>query len=101
MKVYISALAEAKLKQLTEYLLEAWSYNVKMEFLKKLTAKIEQISKHPESCPQSREYEGLYKCVVTRQTTFYYRINKSKGELEIITVFDTRQNSDKLRKDLK
>ena len=32
---------------------------------------------------------------------FYYRINLDKKEIEIITVFDTRQNPDKLEKDLK
>jgi hypothetical protein len=38
--------------------------------------------------------------VVTKQTTFYYRVLKNKKELEIITIFDTRQNPNKLKKDL-
>lgn len=43
----------------------------------------------------------IYKCVVTKQTTFYYRILNQSEEIEIITIFDTRQDSDKLKKDIK
>lgn len=71
------------------------------DFIKKLTSKINQISEQPESCLQSIEFKGLYKCIVTKQTTFYYRINFDKKEIEVITFFDTRQNPDKLQKDIK
>ncbi len=73
MKVFLSELAEDKLKELAEYLLEKWSYKVKKEFLAKLTNKIDQISSQPESCAKSIEFGGIYKCVVTKQTTFFYR----------------------------
>ena len=49
MEVYLSELAERKLKKLTTYLLEDWSHKVKTDFLVKLDEKIEQISAHPES----------------------------------------------------
>lgn len=97
MKVYLSSLAEAKLIELTEYLVEEWNLKTKNIFLSKFTEKINQITLHPESCPKSLALEGLYKCVVTKQTTFYYRWNKSKKEIEIITLFDSRQHPDKLK----
>jgi len=101
MKVFLSELAENKLLKLNDYLLENWSLKVKNDFIKKLTSKIDQISEQPESCPQSSEFKGLFKCVVTKQTTLYYRINLDRNEIEIITIFDTRQNPDKLEKDIK
>jgi len=101
MKVFLSEFAENKLLKLSNFLLENWSLKVKNDFIKKLTSKIDQISKQPESCPQSSEFKGLFKCVVTKQTTFYYRINFDRKEIEIITVFVTRQNPDKLEKDFK
>lgn len=101
MKVFLSELAENKLLKLNDFLLENWNLKVRNDFIKKLTSKIEQISEQPESCPQSSEFKGLYKCVVTKHTTFYYRINFDKKEIEVITVFDTRQNPDKLQKDIK
>ena len=101
MKVYLSELAEDKLTKLTHYLHSEWSLKVKKEFVSKLTDKINQIASHSESCPQSSIQKGLYKCVVTRQTSFYYRIKSELNEIEIITIFDTRQNPDKLKQDLK
>ncbi|GEL09281.1 Plasmid stabilization system protein ParE [Flavobacterium glycines] len=101
MKVFLSELAESKLLELNDYLLEKWNLKVRNDFIKKFSSKITQISNQPESCPQSLKYKGLYKCVVTKQTTFYYRILSVKNEIEIITVFDTRQNPNKLETDVK
>jgi len=98
MKVYLSELAESKLLRLSEYLLEKWNKRTRDKFFVKLTNKIDQISSQPYSCPKSEKFNGLYKCVVTKQTTLYYRIQSD--EIEIITVFDTRQDPGKLKKDL-
>lgn len=100
MKVFLSELAERKLLKLSEYLLEKWNLKTRDKFIEKLTEKIEQISLQPESCLQSSEFKELYKCIVTKQTTFYYRISTESNEIEIITVFDTRQNPDKLSQDI-
>jgi len=101
MKVFLSELAENKFLKLSDFLVENWNLKVRNDFIKKLSSKINQIYELPESCPQSTEFIGLFKCVVTKQTTFYYRINVDRNEIEIITVFDTRQNPNKLEKDIK
>jgi plasmid stabilization system protein ParE len=69
-------------------------------FFSKLNDKIKQISHQPESCPKSSEHKNLYKCVVTKQTTFYYRVKAEQKEIEIITFIDSRQHPDKLKMDL-
>jgi len=99
MKVFLSPQAQFKLEKLNDYLLENWNSKVRNEFIEKLTAKFKQISHFPQSCVQSENHKGLYKCVLTKQTTFYYRITEI-NEIEIITFFDTRQNPDNLKKDL-
>ena len=96
MNVFLSKSAEEKLLKLTEYLLENWGSKAKKDFINKLTEKINQIALQPQSCPQSSSFKNLYKCVVTKQTTFYYRIATSQKSIEIITIFDTRQNPNKL-----
>lgn len=101
MKVFLSELAESKLSQLLDYLLQNWDYKIQQKFLKKITDKINQIVKHPESCSQSAVQKGIFKCVVSKQTTFYYRINYQNQEIEIITFFDTRQNPDNLNPEIK
>ncbi len=100
MKVFLSELAESKLLKLSEYLLENWNLKTRDEFISKLTEKIKQISIQPNSCSKSSEFDNLYKCVVTKKTTFYYRILSEQEEIEIITIFDTRQHPDKLKKDI-
>jgi plasmid stabilization system protein ParE len=100
MKVFLSELAESKLLKLTDYLIENWNLKTRDKFVEKLSNKINQIASQPKSCPQSSEFKGLYKCVVTKQTIFYYRISNELQEIEIITVFDTRQNPNKLKKDI-
>ena len=101
MKVFLSDLAASKLLKLSDYLLENWNLKTRDKFIDKLSEKIKQISTHPQSCPESSEIKGLYKCVVTKQTTFYYRISFELKEIEIITIFDTRQSPDQLKKDVK
>ncbi len=100
MKVYLSELAEAKLLQLSDYLLENWGLQTRNRFIKKITDRINQISTQPESCPESDDFKGLYKCVVTKQTTLYYRILVELEEIEVITIFDTRKDPNTLKKDL-
>ncbi|MFC4221030.1 type II toxin-antitoxin system RelE/ParE family toxin [Flagellimonas marina] len=101
MHVFLSKLAEAKLLKLNDYLIENWGLKARDKFVEKLNQKISQISSQPKSCPESKEIKGLYKCVITKQSTFYYRILVETKEIEIVTVFDTRQDPDSLKKDLK
>jgi plasmid stabilization system protein ParE len=100
MKVYLSELAERKLLKLSEYLLQEWDLKTHDRFLSKLNEKVKQISNQPESCPKSLEFNNLYKCVVTKQTTLFYKIKAKEREIEIITIFDTRQHPVRLRKDV-
>lgn len=98
MRVIFSKKAKIKLENLLCYLEKEWSEKSKNDFIKKLDRSIAQISKLPVSCPESKKFPCLFKCVVTRQTTLFYRI-KDKT-IQVITLFDTRQNPVKLNKEL-
>jgi plasmid stabilization system protein ParE len=95
--IIISKTVKNKLNTLFIYLLEKWNLNLKLDFIKKLDKSINHIKLHPESFPISNKKKGLYKCVITKQTTFY-RFNSKR--IVIVTIFDTRQNPNKLEKDL-
>ena len=99
MKVFLSPLAVRKIEILISYLQEKWSIKVKNEFISKLTEKFNQIALQPKSCIKSKEFPNLYKCVVNKQTSFFYRIQNN--EIEIITIIDNRQNPDKILAELK
>lgn len=98
-KVYLSPVAEFKLNSLIEYLNFEWGEKSKQKFLKELTQCIAKIESFPESCPKSDAYSGIYKCVVSKLTSFYYRIKDE--EIEIITLTDNRQDSDQLLEEIK
>ncbi len=93
MKVFLSPLAERKVLMLLNYIEQEWSMGSKEEFLAKLKGKFDQISKHPHSCIKSHVFPKLFKCTVTKQTSFYYRI--VTDGIEIITVIDNRQDPKK------
>ncbi|MCF6279292.1 MAG: type II toxin-antitoxin system RelE/ParE family toxin [Flavobacteriaceae bacterium] len=60
------------MERLFDYLLAKWSVKVKNDFIKKLDKNLLLIKKHPESFPLSQKV-GLRKCVITKQTTLYYK----------------------------
>tara|TARA_R110001599_G_scaffold335402_7_gene552367 strand:+ start:21145 stop:21447 length:303 start_codon:yes stop_codon:yes gene_type:complete len=97
-KVFLSKTAEKKLDKLFEYLITEWSVKVKTDFVEKLDSSIEIIKNQPEMFPESKKGEGLRKCVITKQTILYYRYNSKR--INIVTLFDTRQNPKKLDKEI-
>lgn len=96
-KVLISKTVEKKLDKLFGYLIQEWSVKVKNEFVEKLDNCIDIIQQQPEAFPESNKRLGLRKCVVTKQTTLYYRFNSKR--INIVTLFDTRQNPKRLNKE--
>lgn len=99
MQIYFSPLAEKKLKLILAYLEEEWSIEVKNDFIKILKIKFKQISQFPKSCINSQIKPEIFKCVLTTQTSFYYQIINE--EIEIITFFDNRQDSEQILNEIK
>jgi plasmid stabilization system protein ParE len=97
-EIIISKTAKNKLDKLFYYLITHWGLEAKADFVKKLDKSIDAIKLHPESFPESYVKKGLHRCVITKQTTLFYRFTSKK--IIIVTIFDTRQNPTKLSKDL-
>lgn len=93
MEIYFSKRARNSLQKLLDHLETEWSSKVKHAFISKLDIAIETIADFPESCPVSRKRKGIYKCVVSKQTSFYYRIKKEN--IEVIVFYDNRMNPKK------
>jgi plasmid stabilization system protein ParE len=97
-KIVLSKRASGKLDKLLEYLETEWSIRIKNNFIKKLERSLQIIKEKPESSPKSDRVIGLYKCVVTKQTTVYYKFDSKK--LYVVTIFDTRQDPKRLNKEI-
>jgi len=74
MKVYLSPISEKKIRLILDYLEQEWSRRSREDFLSILHKRLKQISKQPQSCVKSDQFPNLYKCVVTPQSTLFYRI---------------------------
>ncbi|WP_026978849.1 type II toxin-antitoxin system RelE/ParE family toxin [Flavobacterium tegetincola] len=86
----------ADIRKISEYIEVKFSLRIKSVFLEKLRKNFDYIFSSPESFPLS-EYENLRKCVVTKQTSIFYKI-EGIDKIYIVSVFDTRQNQNKINK---
>lgn len=89
-EVRLSKQAMKRLDKLLVFLEEEWSIKVKNNFIKKLDRSLKQLQEHPSSFPESEKIAGLRKCVVTKQTTIFYKYSTST--VYIVSVFDNRQD---------
>lgn len=97
--IIFSKNAEKSLFELFEYLEIKWSKTVKNKFISNLDKVIYLIQSDPEIFPKSELNNKYRKCVLSKQTTIYYKFNTKR--VDIITFFDTRQDPNKIKKDIK
>lgn len=97
--VFQSPLAEKKLLHLLDYLEADWGHRSKLSFVEKFKSTIDRLKAVPYSFPIADAERGIHKCVITKQTSIYYRI--TNDEVEIITLMDNRQDQEKLFDEIK
>lgn len=95
-EIIFSKNAEKNLTDLLIYLELKWSIKVRDKFISKLDKSIYLIQKEPEIFPKSKVNENQYRCVLSKQTTIYYKYNSK--QVRILALFDTRQNPTKINK---
>lgn len=97
--IIFSKNAEKSLFELFEYLEIKWSKRIKNKFISNLDKVIYLIQSEPEIFPKSQFNKKIHKCVITKQSTLFYKFNNKR--VEIIAFFDTRQDPNKIKKDIK
>ena len=95
-EIIISTRAQKNINNLFEYLELKWSEKVRKEFALKLYSVVKTIRVNPESFPKSDINSNYNKCVITKQSTLYYRYNSK--QVRVLSLFDTRQNPNKIKK---
>lgn len=94
-KIIWSDEALNNLRDIIDYLEIRWSKKELKKFSKLLDKKLESIKIRPQLYPQSNKSKGLRRCVLSKQTTIYYRLNEF--EIRIISLFDNRQHPNKIK----
>ena len=93
--VVISPQAKEDIQNILLYLKEHWTQKSIEEFLQKLEIFYSVISLNPRLFGYYNKRENIRNYALTKQNIIYYRNRKSV--IEIITVFDGRQNPKKLK----
>ncbi|TRX39423.1 type II toxin-antitoxin system RelE/ParE family toxin [Flavobacterium restrictum] len=95
-EIIFSKNAEKSLIDLLEHLELKWSIKVREKFILKLDKLIHLIQNEPEIFPKSQINKNQHRCVLSKQSTIYYRFNSKK--IRILSLFDTQQNPIKINK---
>ena len=92
MTVYFSTEAEHQLEELVAYLGDNWSQQIKMNFLARLSDKLELISQMPELYRKSEQRPGLRECVINKQTILYYKVEADA--IEVVAILSSRRGTE-------
>lgn len=90
-----SAFAESDLEEILEYLTANWSNQVILDYVDLVDRLIAQIGNQPKMYPIINKKLTVRKCELTKQNSLYYRENKER--IEILRIYDNRQNPKKLK----
>jgi plasmid stabilization system protein ParE len=94
--IAFSANANKRLESLIDYLELEFSLKTKEKFILNFDKIIYLIQNSPETFPKSTINGSLRRCVVSKQTTIYYKFNSK--QIRILSIFDTRQNPLNIKK---
>jgi plasmid stabilization system protein ParE len=93
--VILTPIAKADLETVSDWLFEKWDLLVLDNFIDLYQAKINVIAEHPSRYPIIHQASKLRKAVLTKHNIILYR--DMEDRIEIISIFDTRQNPDKIK----
>ena len=95
-KIFWSDESLNNLNSIVGYLELNWTEKEIKKFLNHLDKRIQLISSNPLIFPSTEKNRNIHKSVLSKQTSIFYRV--SNNQIEILSIFDNRQNPDKLKK---
>jgi plasmid stabilization system protein ParE len=82
-------------EKLVDYLLEEWGLKIAIKVTREINQTITHIKNSPEHFPILLKKKKIRRCVASPQTSIYFKVDN--GIVEILTLFDNRQNPKKLK----
>lgn len=86
-EVVFTQTAKTGIRLVSDYLIENWSIKAKTDFISKFEKSVKRILKFPNSNVSSKVI-NVKKCLVTKHTSFYYKITDE--EVIIVAIIDNR-----------
>ncbi len=87
--------AKEDISTLVIYLNINWGKKIADDYITLINELVGQFAEFPKLFPVIHTKKKIRKCVVSKHNSIYYR--EKKDYIEIVNVFDTRQNPDKLK----
>ena len=94
--VILTPIANEDLEKISDWLAKEWGVKVLFNFLDLYEAKIRTIAEFPSRYPIIQATSKLRKAVLTKHNIVLYR--EKDEHIEIVSIFDTRQDPDKISK---
>jgi plasmid stabilization system protein ParE len=94
-EIFWLANAKVKLNKIYKFILDNWNIRIADEFINKLKYKLQILSYFPHIGQKSQKKKDVRRYIISEQVSLFYKIEKKK--IIILTLFDTRQNPDKLK----
>jgi plasmid stabilization system protein ParE len=82
-------------QNLYAYLLVQWGEGIANKVVEEVDLTLDNVRKNPEHYPVFIKRKKIRRCVVSRQTSIFFKINNEA--IEILRVFDNRQSPRKLK----
>ena len=93
-EVVLTPLAEINYEKIIQYLINNWGAKTTTNFIARFEKMTELIIDNPEIFPYVNKEKRVQKCVLTKHNILYFK--QTPTAIKILTIFDTRQNPDKL-----
>lgn len=95
LKIRYSKRAKKEYIELLDYLIEDFGKIVAEKVDTIIFNTLKQITINPTQYPESKERKGIRRCVLSKQTTIYYRVRHNY--IEVVTFWANRKNPLKKR----
>lgn len=93
-KVVITKLAQITYNDVLEYLIANWGETVTNDFIERFEEVYRAIAKNPQMFPFKDKVKQVQYCVLTKHNILYFK--EVEEMIQILIIFDTRQNPKKL-----
>ena len=93
-EVILSPRAERNYEHITDYVFNKWGSLATNKFISRFEESCVLIASNPDIYPFVNKVRQVRRCVVTKHNTVYFI--EHEDIIKILTIFDTRQNPDKL-----
>jgi len=94
-EVILTPLALKDFENVVDYLSANWGYEVVSNFIERFDKVIILLAENTSLYPFSDKKRGLQKCILTKHNILFF--TASEQAIYIHTIFDTRQDPEKLK----